>query len=52
MIVYCSTVKESSLIIDSSTIDPAVTKDIASELNAKNIDYLDAPVSGGVDINS
>lgn len=43
-----STVKENSLLIDSSTIDPAVTKDIASELTAKNINYLDAPVSGGV----
>lgn len=47
-----STVKENSLLIDSSTIDPAVTKDIASELTAKNINYLDAPVSGGMAINS
>ena len=52
MILHCSTVKENSLLIDSSTIDPAVTKDIASELTAKNINYLDAPVSGGMTINS
>ena len=52
MMVHCSTVKENSLLIDSSTIDPAVTKDVASELHAKNIDYLDAPVSGGWTINS
>lgn len=51
MIGYYSTVKERSLLIDSSTIDPAVTKEIASELAAKNVDYLDAPVSGGVAID-
>ena len=44
--------KEDSLLIDSSTIDPAVSKDIAAELSAKNIGYLDAPVSGGVAMNS
>jgi len=29
-----------------------VSKDIASEVAARNIDYLDAPVSGGVAVNS
>ena len=46
--IHYSTVKEDSLLIDSSTIDPAVSKDIAAELSDKNIGYLDAPVSGGV----
>lgn len=51
IIFHYSTVKENSLVIDSSTIDPSVSKDIASELATKNIQYLDAPVSGGVAIN-
>ena len=51
-ILHYSTVKEKSLLVDSSTIDPTVSKDIASELVAKNIEYLDAPVSGGVAGNS
>ena len=35
------------LIIDMSTISPEVTKTIAKQLAEKNIDMLDAPVSGG-----
>lgn len=41
-------VQEGSIFIDSSTIDPAVSKDmsrLATELNAT---YVDAPVSGGM----
>lgn len=36
-----------SLVIDMSTISPSATRMIASKLAEKNIDMLDAPVSGG-----
>ena len=35
------------LVVDHSTIDPDATKRIASELQARGLDMLDAPVSGG-----
>jgi len=35
------------LIIDMSTISPEVTRTLAEKLTAKNIEMLDAPVSGG-----
>lgn len=40
-------IKEGSVVIDMSTISPSVTKDIAEKLKAKNVEMLDAPVSGG-----
>ncbi|MCD8020564.1 MAG: 2-hydroxy-3-oxopropionate reductase [Clostridiales bacterium] len=39
--------KEGSILIDMSSIDPVESKKIAAELEAKGIDMLDAPVSGG-----
>ncbi|MGH1537527.1 MAG: NAD(P)-dependent oxidoreductase [Gammaproteobacteria bacterium] len=39
--------KPKHLVIDMSTISPEVTSSLAQELAAKNIDMLDAPVSGG-----
>ncbi len=36
-----------SVVIDMSTISPAVTREIATELHKKDIAMLDAPVSGG-----
>lgn len=36
-----------SIVIDHSTIDPRATTRIAGELQARGIDMLDAPVSGG-----
>lgn len=36
-----------SVVIDHSTIDPDGTRRIASELHARGIEMLDAPVSGG-----
>ena len=36
-----------SLVIDHSTIDPGGVKRIASQLQSRNIEMLDAPVSGG-----
>ena len=35
-------------IIDTSTTDPTVTKEIAGRLAEQEISFLDAPVSGGV----
>ena len=36
-----------SIVIDMSTISPTVTREIATALAQKNINMLDAPVSGG-----
>ena len=36
-----------SVVIDMSTISPSVTKEIALHLAEKNVEMLDAPVSGG-----
>lgn len=36
-----------SLLIDMSTISPATSIEIAEALKSKNVDVLDAPVSGG-----
>jgi 3-hydroxyisobutyrate dehydrogenase len=37
-----------ALLIDSSTIDVATTREVAARAAAKGLDMLDAPVSGGV----
>jgi 2-hydroxy-3-oxopropionate reductase len=39
--------KPGSVVVDMSTISPVVTREIARKLAAKNIEMLDAPVSGG-----
>lgn len=36
-----------SVVVDMSTISPAATRSIAQELQAKGVEMLDAPVSGG-----
>ena len=36
-----------ALVIDCSTISPQVTRDIAATLAERNVEMLDAPVSGG-----
>ncbi|KTG41122.1 hypothetical protein cypCar_00010161 [Cyprinus carpio] len=41
-------VKKGSLLIDSSTIDPAVSKDMAVAAEKLGAVFMDAPVSGGV----
>ncbi|XP_020636232.3 3-hydroxyisobutyrate dehydrogenase, mitochondrial isoform X1 [Pogona vitticeps] len=41
-------VKKGSLLIDSSTIDPAVSKELAKEAEKMGAVFMDAPVSGGV----
>ncbi|MEL4895812.1 NAD(P)-dependent oxidoreductase [Crocosphaera sp. Alani8] len=39
--------KEGSLIVDFSTIGTDAARDISSQLETKNIRFLDAPISGG-----
>uniref|UniRef100_H2ZG45 3-hydroxyisobutyrate dehydrogenase, mitochondrial n=1 Tax=Ciona savignyi TaxID=51511 RepID=H2ZG45_CIOSA len=41
-------IQPGSVCIDSSTIDPAVSQDVAKQSEQKSAKYLDAPVSGGV----
>ncbi|MCL9781963.1 3-hydroxyisobutyrate dehydrogenase [Vibrio sp. S4M6] len=41
-------VNNETLLIDSSTIDPESAKVVADEASKKGIDFVDAPVSGGV----
>ncbi|XP_020328021.2 3-hydroxyisobutyrate dehydrogenase b [Oncorhynchus tshawytscha] len=41
-------VKKGSLLIDSSTIDPAVSKEMAVAAEKMGAVFMDAPVSGGV----
>lgn len=43
-----STVQKGTLLIDSSTIDPSVSQDMAAEAAARGAVFMDAPVSGGV----
>jgi 3-hydroxyisobutyrate dehydrogenase len=40
-------IRAGSLVIDCSTISPAVTRDLASRLAAQGVGMVDAPVSGG-----
>ena len=50
--VYCgadgilSSVQTGTLMIDSSTIDPSVSKNVAAKATEKSAFYIDAPVSG------
>ena len=42
-----ASLKEGALIIDCSSIAPEATRRFAEQFRAKNIGYVDAPVSGG-----
>ena len=44
---FISNIKESATVIDMSSVNPVITKKYAEILDKKNINYLDAPVSGG-----
>ena len=44
---FISNIKENATVIDMSSVNPVITKKYAEILNKKNINYLDAPVSGG-----
>lgn len=39
--------KKGTIIVDMSSIDPMVSKEVSEKLKEKGIIYLDAPVSGG-----
>ena len=41
--------KPGTLLIDSSTIDPLVSRKLHDSLNTKSIYMIDAPVSGGIE---
>jgi 3-hydroxyisobutyrate dehydrogenase-like beta-hydroxyacid dehydrogenase len=41
-----SAIKPGSIVVDSSTISPAATRDFAAKLRAQGADYVDAPVTG------
>lgn len=43
----CSYMKAGSTFIDMSSINPLASKEIAAQLAEKNVEMLDAPVSGG-----
>jgi 2-hydroxy-3-oxopropionate reductase len=40
-------IKPGSIVVDMSSIAPAVSQEVGTALKAKNIPFLDAPVSGG-----
>ena len=42
-----TTIQPDALVIDMSTISPAATQAIYQKFQAKQVDFLDAPVSGG-----
>ena len=44
---FISNIKEGATVIDMSSVNPVITKKYAEILKEKNINYLDAPVSGG-----
>lgn len=52
--VYCgdngilASIRPNSVLIDASTIDPVVAREVAAKAQAKNCIMVDAPVSGGV----
>jgi 3-hydroxyisobutyrate dehydrogenase len=42
-----SGLRDGQLIVDHSTISPAVTRDLAARVAAQGVGWIDAPVSGG-----
>lgn len=43
----CEGIKSGAVVVDMSSIAPAASKEVAAALKAKNVSFLDAPVSGG-----
>lgn len=39
-------IQRGTIVVDSSTISPAATRDFAARIRAKQADYVDAPVTG------
>ncbi len=48
MFSFNSTAASGTLMIDSSTIDPVVSKEMARKSEEIGAVYMDAPVSGGI----
>ena len=44
---FISNIKEGATVIDMSSVNPVITKKYSEIIKEKNINYLDAPVSGG-----
>ena len=44
----CRTACRGAIIVDLTTSDPRISRKYASRLNLRGIEYLDAPMSGGV----
>lgn len=42
-----NTLKSGAAVIDLSTTDPSVSRELAEKLGERGVDFLDAPVSGG-----
>lgn len=42
-----ATARPGSLVIDMSTVSPALARELAAEAGARGVGFLDAPVSGG-----
>lgn len=42
------TIRPGAICIDGSTIDPHVSRELAAACKEKHVDFVDAPVSGGV----
>jgi 3-hydroxyisobutyrate dehydrogenase len=45
--LHIRSVKKGTVLIDSSTVDPDVSKTVAATAEAQGTLFLDAPVSGG-----
>lgn len=48
ILIFYSAIQENSLLVDSSTIDPAASQEMAAIASEKDSSYVDAPVSGGL----
>ena len=45
---FLAGLREGKIVVDSSTVSPAVSREIAERVRAKGADMVDAPVSGSV----
>jgi 3-hydroxyisobutyrate dehydrogenase-like beta-hydroxyacid dehydrogenase len=45
---FLAGLREGKVVVDSSTVSPAISRDVAEKVRAKGADMVDAPVSGSV----
>jgi 3-hydroxyisobutyrate dehydrogenase-like beta-hydroxyacid dehydrogenase len=45
---FLAGLRDGKVVVDSSTVSPAVSRDVAEKVRAKGADMVDAPVSGSV----